>query len=252
MPVFLLNNNISFWLFIVQVMSVSISALPSDTLDWYEGSDAALICTIHTNRPTVVLTVEWHNSHGIIDTSNSPVASFSDNTVHQSILELKSLTVHNDVYYCKASILGAGTKQDWHYVNVESGENFQSVSNVKIIECKFFIFLDIPFTVSLVPSLSHIPTAGMSYSLVCSSNKPNNIVAQPTVTWSRSGAIKQSLSDTVVDSPVDNGTHFNSELHFVSIGYTDAGKYTCEVEYDFFGSGSTVRISDPYLLEVKG
>ena len=116
-----------------------------------------------------------------------------------------------------------------------------------------FILLDIPsFIVSLGPSLSHIPTAGMSYSLVCSSSKPDNSVGQPTVTWSRSGAIKQALSDTVVDSPVDNGTHFISELHFVSIGYIDTGKYTCEVEYDFFGSGSTVRISDPHLLEVKG
>ena len=71
--------------------------------------------------------------------------------------------------------------------------------------------------------------------------------------WSKNSVIKQTLlPDSAIASPMDNDTHYISQLSFASIDYTDAGEYTCEATYDFFGSGPTVRLSDPYLLEVKG
>lgn len=117
----MLYHQLTINLFSVQITNTIISALPMNALDWYEGSDAVLICTIETNKATSDgLIVEWSNSNGAINTGNF-TSSLSD-IVHQSVLELKSLSVHSDVYYCKASIAGAGIKQDWHYVNVESSK----------------------------------------------------------------------------------------------------------------------------------
>ncbi len=88
--------------------------------DWYEGSDGALICNIQTNRETDNVITEW--SSGLLGVINNGSVTHVNGDLYQSILELRSLSdVHSDVYYCKASVEGYGIKQDWHFVNVESG-----------------------------------------------------------------------------------------------------------------------------------
>ena len=100
-----------------QILRSEITSLPYNVLDWFEGSDAALLCTVETNGATSNMNAQWSNTQGIFN--GTIVVSISD-TVYLSILEFRSLHVHSDIYYCRAS-LGGSVKQDWHYVNVDSG-----------------------------------------------------------------------------------------------------------------------------------
>lgn len=98
-----------------------------------------------------------------------------------------------------------------------------------------------------------VPVVGTSHTLHCSSTKPDSIQGQPTIAWTRSnGAVIAQDSWHIITDPLDNGTHFVSDLLFISVEYSDADEYICEVEYDLFGLSQTVQRSDTTLMKVQG
>ena len=105
----------------------------------------------------------------------------------------------------------------------------------------------------MILSSFDIPAIGTQYTLYCTSERPNNIQNEPTVSWTRgtNAIIEQDLSHSFTQL-IDNGTHYISELVFVSVDYSDAGEYVCEVEYSIFGLSHSVKNTDTTLLKIQG